>query len=226
MIYGYCRISTMKQRLERQINNIKRLYPDAVIFSEQYTGTKIDRPEWSKLQKILKEGDTVIFDEVSRMSRNAEEGFKLYQELFNKGVNLVFIKEPHINTEVYKKAMESEGVKMTGTDVDIILKAVNEYLMKLAKNQIEIAFKNAQSEVDYLHQRTKEGIARAKANGKQIGAIKGQKNTTKKSIAAKKEILKHSQDFNGTLNDVDCMKMTGLARNTYYKYKRELKETM
>lgn len=46
---------------------------------------------------------------------------------------------------------------------------------------------------------------------------------TKKSIEAKKQIQKHSKDFGGNLSDVDCTKLIGLARNTYYKYKRELK---
>ena len=64
----------------------------------------------------------------------------------------------------------------------------------------------------------------ARRAGKQIGQKKGAKLTTKKSIEKKAEILKHSADFNGSLNDVDCMKLTGLARNTFYKYKRELKE--
>lgn len=51
----------------------------------------------------------------------------------------------------------------------------------------------------------------------------GAKLTIKKSIEAKKRIQKHSKDFNGALSDVDCMKLIGLARNTFYKYKRELK---
>ena len=51
----------------------------------------------------------------------------------------------------------------------------------------------------------------------------GAKLTTKKSIEAKKQIQKHSKDFNGALSDADCMKLIGLARNTFYKYKRELK---
>lgn len=71
---------------------------------------------------------------------------------------------------------------------------------------------------------TKEGIETARRAGKQIGQKKGAKLTTKKSIEKKAEILKHSADFNGSLNDVDCMKLTGLARNTFYKYKRELRE--
>lgn len=57
------------------------------------------------LLKVVKAGDTIVFDEVSRMGRTADEGFELYKELYEKGVELVFLKEPHINTEVYKKAM-------------------------------------------------------------------------------------------------------------------------
>ena len=73
-----------------------------------------------------------------------------------------------------------------------------------------------------MHQRTKEGIETARLNGKQIGQRPGAKLTTKKSIAAKADIEKYSKDFNGTLNDVECMRMIGIARNTYYKYKKEL----
>lgn len=141
---------------------------------------------------------------------------------YDMGVNLVFLKERHIDTDNFRQALQSK-VAMTGTDVDIILSAVNEYMMKLAERQIEIAFQTAQAEVDYLHQRTSEGVRKAQAAGKQIGRAKGSKVETKKAIEAKKQIRKHSKDFRGNLSDVDCMKLTGLARNTFYKYKREMK---
>ena len=112
---------------------------------------------------------------------------------------------------------------MTGTNVDYILEGVNKYLMALAKEQIRIAFEQSEKEVEDLHQRTREGIATARLNGKQIGQKQGAKLITKKSIEAKEQIKKHSKDFNGTLSDADCMKLIGLARNTYYKYKREMK---
>ena len=97
--YGYCRISTPTQSLDRQERNIKSLYPNAIIFKEAFTGRSMDRPIWQKLYKALSAGDTVIFDEVSRMSRDADEGFALYLELFDKGINLIFLKESfHIYT--------------------------------------------------------------------------------------------------------------------------------
>ena len=157
------------------------------------------------------------------MSRNAEEGFTTYEELYNKGVTLVFLKEPHINTETYKNALTA-AVPLTGTTVDYILEGINKYLLTLAKEQIKIAFEQAEKEVEDLHQRVREGIITAKLNGKTVGIEKGRKLTTKKSIAAKEIIRKFSKDFEGALNDVEVIKLTGLARNTYYKYKRELKE--
>ena len=225
MIYGYCRISTDKQNIERQIRNIQKAYPEVVIKQEIYTGTKTDgRKMFEYLLKIVRAGDTIVFDSVSRMSRNAETGFQIYQELYDKGVELVFLKEPHINTATYKKAL-SNNIEMTGTKTDIILKAINEYLMELAKEQIIIAFEQSEKEVSDLHQRTKEGIETARRKGKQIGRKQGAAITTKKSIKAKQDILKFSRDFNGTLTDVDCMRMIGIARNTYYRYKAELKAT-
>ncbi len=221
-IYGYCRISTKQQSIDRQIRNIKAKYGDAVIVTEIYTGTKQDRPEWNKLYKKVKSGDTIVFDSVSRMSRNEDEGFCLYEDLYAKGVELVFLKEPHINTATYKHALQS-NIALTGTNVDYILEGVNKYLMALAKEQIRLAFEQSEKEVQDLHQRTKEGIETARLNGKQIGQRRGAKLTTKKSIEAKQQIQRYSKDFDGSLSDVDCLKLTGLARNTYYKYKRELK---
>lgn len=220
--YLYCRISTGKQSIERQIRNLTKEYPTGKVISEEYTGTTTDRKEWGKLFKTVSAGDTIAFDSVSRMSRNAEEGIAAYKELFNRGVNLVFLKEPHINTATYKKALEN-NVQLTGSNVDFILEGVNRYLMALAEEQIKIAFDQAEKEVQDLHQRTKEGIETARLNGKQIGGVKGAKLTTKKSIAAKEVILKHSKDFNGSLSDPEMMKLTGLARNTYYRYKAQLK---
>ena len=220
--YGYCRISRKTQTIERQIRNIKKEYQNAIIIQEAYTGTKIHRPAWDKLFKQLKEGDTLIFDSVSRMSRNAEEGIKTYFELFDRGVSLVFLKEGYINSSVYAENMKDK-VQLQGTDEDELFKGINNYFRKLAVKQIRIAFEQAEKEVEDLHQRTREGIETARINGKQIGLPKGTKLTTKKSIESKAIIKRHSKNFEGTLSDTECMKLTGLARNTYYKYKAEIK---
>ena len=232
-VIGYCRISTRKQSIDRQIRNITELYPTATIVTETYTGTKADRPEWNKVLRLVKQGkvEKIVFDSVSRMSRNAEEGFSLYKELFENGIELEFINEPHINTATYKRTLENQitfAVESNDTAtnqlMDSILKALNTYILSLAEKQIKIAFEQSEKEVEDLHKRTSQGIETARLNGKRIGMEKGTKLVTKKSIEKKKEIEKYSKDFHGSLSDAEVMKLTGLARNTYYKYKRELKE--
>ena len=233
-VYGYCRISRKTQNIERQVRNIEAAYPNAHIVKEAFTGTKIEgRKELDKLLKILKSGDTVIFDSASRMSRNEEEAIKLYEDLFNKNITLVFLKEPHLNTEVYKKALENQikinlntGNAATDNFIQGIIEALNRYTIELAKEQIKLVFAQAQKEVDDLHQRTAEGLITAKMNGKQVGQPKGSKLTTKKSIAAKEIIKKHSKDFDGTLEDADVIKLAEISRNSFYKYKKEIREEM
>ena len=223
MIYGYARISTKHQSIERQIRNIKSAYPEAFIIQESYTGTKIDRPNFSKLLCRLTYGDVVVFDSVSRMSRNAEDGFKLYEELFNKGIDLIFINEPQINTTTYKSAKE-KTIPLTNTTVDFILEGINRYLMELARQQIALAFEVSQKESDDLHTRTKQGLLTAKLNGRVLGHKENTPLISKKSIKCKETILKHSKDFGGTLNDADCLIICKCSRKSYYKYKRQLKE--
>lgn len=222
-IYGYCRISTPQQNIERQERNIKAAYPDAVLVSEAYTGTKIERPKWSRLLTRVVKGDTIVFDSVSRMSRDAADGYAAYEDLYSRGVTLVFLKEPHINTDTYRAAM-SVSLPKTDTKVDILLDAVEQFMLALAKEQIQLAFDQSEKEVKDLHQRTSEGIKTAKLNGKQIGQPKGAKLTTKKSIAAKQIIKQHAKEFGGSLSDPEVIKLAGISRNSYYKYKRELTE--
>ena len=221
MVYGYCRISTPQQKIERQVENILRAYPDAVIIKEAYSGRRMDRPEWMKLYKKFQPEDVVVFDEVSRRSRNADEGAEVYQELFERGIELRFLKEPHIDTATYRKAL-ANLISMTGTNVDFILEGINKYLMALAKEQIRLAFMQAEKEVEFLRKRTSEGLRQAKANGSQIGNRAGSTFVTKKSKAAKEIISRHSKAFGGSLDDTEVMRLCGCSRNTYYKYKKEL----
>ena len=221
-IYGYPRISRKEQSIDRQIRNIKAAYPDAIIVEEVYTGTKLEgRTQFEKLLKIVKSGDTIVFDSVSRMSRNASEGIELYERLYKTGIHLVFLKESYINTATYDKAL-SEHIPLTNTSVDIILEAINEYLKVLRREQIKAAFVQAEKEVQDLHQRTKEGIETARLNGKQIGGLKGKGFTTKKEITAKEIIRKHNRDFGGTLTNQETWELAKISKMTFYKYKAEM----
>lgn len=151
MTYGYCRISTRKQNIERQIRNILSEFSDAIILQEEYTGAKLDRKEWNKLFSSVRAGDTIIFDSVSRMSRNAAEGVEAYAALYKRGVNLVFLKERHIDMDTYRQTLQN-SVQLTGGDVDYILEGVNRYMLALARRQIYLAFGHIKTkDIQYAH---------------------------------------------------------------------------
>ena len=230
MTYAYCRVSTKHQRIARQITNITELYPKAIIIKEFYTGTTQSRPQWDKLITQIKTGDTIVFDSVSRMSRNVTERFKDYKMLYELGVNLVFLNEPLINTSVFdstRNNLLNVNIETGNNAVDDFFKGniqlINNFMMTLAEEQIKAAFEQSEKEVTDLHSRISQGIREAKKNGVKIGLSKGSSLTTKKSIQCKAIIQKHSKDFGGTLEDPDVIKLCGCSRNSFYKYKRETK---
>lgn len=233
-LYAYCRVSTERQSLKRQMDNILSArdgaYRDAKFFMDKATGSTLDRPEWAKLHRRLKPGDTVVFDSVSRLSRDAEAGTALYQELYARGINLIFLNEPHCDTDCYKKAAAA-SVPATGNEIaDVYIEATNKVLMILASQQIAIAFEQAEKERLDICQRVKDGMRAAKLAAAEQGVEKryglrtGTKLVTRKSVAAKEIIRKHSRDFDGTLGDADVIKLAGISRNTYYNYKSQLRE--
>lgn len=226
MIYGYCRVSTNRQVITRQIENILKVYPEARIYQEAYTGVTSDRQEWKKLKKLVSSGDTLVFDSVSRMSRNAEDGIQEYFELYNKGVKLIFLKEGYINSDVYTKAKEQQIAKTGNKITDILLSAIEEVLKVIAVDQIEKAFEQSEKEALDIRTRTREGLRVKKSQGVILGRRVGSKIQTKKSIEMKEKIKLLAKDFGGNLKDIQVIEVLKISRNTYFKYKRELKEEL
>lgn len=243
-VYGYCRISTGKQSIDRQITNILRSEPAAEIVKEVYTGRTTARPQWQKLKrKALTaaaggESVTIIFDEVSRMSRNAAEGIKEYKELYSAGVDLVFLKDHSCDTAAFKQAaaaaltIPTDGASgEIGDFLKALEAAINKLIESLASSSIKAAFERSQSEVDYLRQRTKEGIqASPKKSGRPAGKASKPSKIGREIIT---EISKHHKDLHGGqgLNDNEIIELIkgrhggkGCSRNTYYLYKKALED--
>lgn len=92
MIYGYTRVSTKKQLdgygLDVQKKEILEKYPTAIIYEEQYTGAKIDRPIFTNLLSILKENDILVVSRLDRFARNTVEGIKVVEELFKRKISI------------------------------------------------------------------------------------------------------------------------------------------
>lgn len=228
MIYGYARVSTHKQIIGRQVENIIRAYPTAKIFSETFTGTTDKRTQWQKLLKIAEKGDTIVFDSVSRMSRKATDGIETYMQLYDKGIELVFLNEPYINTSTYKQAIQGSIATVGNAIADIYIKATNDVLKILATQQIKQAFEQAEKEVKDLQTRTREGM-RTKGAGQKISKSRtGKHYETAKAKRVKEVILHKSKAFGGTMTDKECIMMLkgelgNCTEPTYYRYKKELK---
>ena len=245
MLYGYVRTSTKHQSPERQRQNILEYINGEEIkfFSEIYTGKTQDRPEWKKLLQRLKPGDRVVFDEISRMSRNAEEGFREYERLYNQGIELIFIKEDYCSTTRYRKALNNaldnkiDQVNTPGAIgkyVNKNIEAINELLLDLAKEQFYFAFEHGERELKLLSERTKEGMRIAEDQRKQElletgkssrrppGRRLGSIIETEKERRSKSLIKEHAKEFGGSLKDKDLITLCGISRGAYYRYKREL----
>lgn len=230
-IYGYVRVSTIQQKVERQINNIIGFNGDAIIISEKQSGKDIEnRAEFKKLLNKAKSGDTIIFDEVSRMSRNADEGFSLYMELMQRDISLVFLKERHIDTDEYKRRTQKHIEKVSSSNkkmdnlINGILELVAEFEQENLKDNIRLAFEQAEHERQFLIKRVTEGKA---TSSKRQGRPEGSCNIkTDKADHIKQTIRDLSKDFDGKYSDAKILReyLHNTSKGTYYKYKKELKE--
>ena len=232
-IIGYARVSTPTQKLSRQIDNLKQAYPDIVIIQETYSGKTQNRPKWQKLLRQCRAGNVskLVFDEVSRFSRNAEEAIKEYKELYELGIELEFIKEPHINSEVYRQASQRQiNVDTSAMDADTahllntVIEGLNDYLLAVAEKQIRLAFERAQAERELLSKRTSEGLKQAKLMGSKVGRQKGEKLETRKKKRAVKIIRQHYKLLGGELTATQCFLLCQVTKSTFYRYINEMRE--
>lgn len=225
-VYGYARVSTKYQSIERQTQNIQKVAPNAKMYSEYFTGTKIDRPQFSRLLKTVKEGDTIVFDSVSRMARNADEGFRLFEELYENGVDLVFLKEPYINTENYRQAMHISLPEVADDTFLPLMDGLKKTLLLLAKKQFRQAFEQAEKEVKDIQQRTREGMKVSGAGAKISKANTGKKYKIKKRATLLRNIEMFSKSFDGNMKDKELLEQDIIhcSPHTYYKYKKMVKE--
>lgn len=232
-IIGYARVSTPTQKLSRQIDNLKKAYPDIVIIQETYSGKTQNRPKWQKLLRQCRAGNVskLVFDEVSRFSRNAEEAIKEYKELYELGIELEFIKEPHINSEVYRQASQRQiNIDTSAMDADTahllntVIEGLNDYLLAVAEKQIRLAFERAQAERELLSKRTSEGLKQAKLMGSKVGRQKGERLETRKKKRAVKIIRQHYKLLGGKLTATQCFLLCQVTKSTFYRYINEMRE--
>ena len=139
MKLGYARCSTLDQNLDWQIDALMKEGCDR-IFQEKFTGTRKDRPELLRMMDMLREGDTVIICELTRLSRSVKDLFDLVEQVENAGANIKSLKEPWLDTTTPQ-----------GRLLFTIFSGVSQF------------------ERELIRERTMEGLASARARGRMGG---------------------------------------------------------
>lgn len=211
--YFYMRISTKesndKQSFNRQekslkvyaeSNNIK--YSDRYIYKDDISGATFNRSEWKELESNLNEGDTVVFKEISRFTRQAEEGYKKYMELMDKGINLVFLDNPTVSTDYIKNLTEVANTQ------NLVTKTALESTIKLL---LIVELDRVQQEREIIAKRIKQGI---QASDKKQGRKVGQLDKITEELKADIKLFLS----NRRIKQVDLMNKHCISRNTLKKY--------
>lgn len=210
-IYSYMRISTKetsdKQSFNRQEKSLQAYANSNSIeyllqFKDDTTGSTFNRTQWKKLESILHEGDTVVFKEISRFTREAEEGYKKYMELMNKGINLVFIDNMTVGTDYIK------NLTRVANEQNLVAKTALESTIKLL---LIVELDRVQQEREIIVKRIKQGI---EASDKKSGRVSGKLD--KMSEELKSDITSFINDR--SIKQIDLMNKHNISRNTLKKY--------
>lgn len=211
-IYSYKRISTKeernKQSYSRQISSLKN-YAKAknieylIEFAEDVSGKSFDnRKEWKKLEAIIKSGDTIVFKDISRFTREAINGYNKYMELLEKGIELIFIDNPTVSTDYIKELLN------VAKNQNLIAKTSLESTIKLL---LLVELDRVEQERLTLIKRITDGMeASEKKSGRKAGTL------DKMTDELKADILKYLN--NREIKQVDLMNKYKISRNTLKKY--------
>lgn len=209
--YGYMRISTDEdrglQRYTRQENALARYAADNKIeylltFAEDKSGKDFNRPEWAKLDKIVQPGDTIVFKDICRFTREAENGYCKYMELLERGIELIFIDNQTVSTPYIKQLLN------VAKKQNLVAKISLENTVKLL---LYVELDRAEQERLITVKRIKDGIAASiKKSGRPVGAL------DKLTPELKDEIKAYITDR--SIKQVDLMEKYSISRNTLKKY--------
>lgn len=209
--FGYERISTKEERglqhFSRQDAALKKYAEKhrinfVRIYGDDSSGKDFDRDEWIQLEKALHEGDTIVFKDLSRFTRQAEEGYQKYLDLIGKGITLVFIDNPTVCSDYVTRLID------TADRQNIVTRTAMEGIVKL---MLIVELDRAEQERLHLIRRTKDGIAAShKKQGRKPGTL------DKMTPKLQNDIRQYLQDRSITQSQL--MKKHSISRNTLKKY--------
>lgn len=217
-VFAYMRISTQeerkKQRFNRQENALEKYAKDnnveyLLIFKEDASGKNFsERKQWNSLERLLQPGDMVVFKDISRFTREAENGYTKYMELLHKNVNLVFIDNQTISTDYIRQLLH------VAKEQDLVARTSLEATVKLL---LIVELDRVEKERLILIKRTKDGLA---SSDKVSGRPKG--HLDKLTLELEKDIREYLQDR--TITQKSIMDKHSISRNTLKKYASIIKD--
>lgn len=208
--FSYKRISTDRehQNFNRQTKALNKYAKDNnITYIEEFTEEKSaknfqDRPQFNKLDKLLHAGDTVVFKDLSRFTRETENGYEKYMEWLNRGISIVFIDNPTISTDYIKQMIS------TANEQNIVTRTALEGIIKLL---IIVELDRAEQQRLYIAQSIKDGIASSeKKSGRRNGTL------DKMTPELYEDILLYISDR--SIKQTELMKKHKICRNTLKKY--------
>ena len=201
-----------EKALEKYVQEHGIELKDVYQFRDDISGKSFEnRADWNKLEKLLQPGDTIIFKDITRFTREAENGYKKYMELLNNNINLIFIDNPTISTDYIKTMM---GIAQRQEN-RIAKKSLNDTIELL----ILVELDRAEREREIIVQRIRDGL---KASDKKAGRKPGQLDKLTDELQA--DIVLYLADR--SIKAVDLMKKHNISRNTFKKYVQHVKENM
>ncbi len=223
--FGYCSSGCSRPQFDKQIEGINHAYPNAIIIKELYSKTLTDRTELKKLMSQLEKEDTLVVYSMDRLSRDAQELFGYYKDLSDRGVNLIFISQPFMNTDIYLSIYKEMISQSPVSEHPVIKNSLQQLLQAQISKVLEKSWEDLQAQRSHM----KESFEQAKAQDRQPGTVRTKRYESRKSFMVKELIRKYNQNYDGFMNDVQTMdqirsEMGTISRNTYYKYKKELVE--
>lgn len=214
--YSYMRISTdtERQNFARQEKALKKYAEEQGIeylieFAEEKSAKNFtDRKQFNKLDKLLQSSDTVVFKDLSRFTREAENGYMKYMEWLGRGVNIVFLDNPTISSDYIRQMMN------TAESQDLVTKTAMEGIIKLL---LIVELDRAEQQRRYISKAIKDGIA---ASEKGSGRKKGSLDKMTDELRHDLELYMHDR----TITQKAVMEKHGISRNTLKKYVKRLAE--
>ena len=210
--FSYMRISTKEERgLQKYSRQEKALKKYAETHGIEYiyeakedkSGKSFDdRTEWKKIERLIREGDTIVFKDISRFTREAENGYAKYMELLNSGINLVFIDNPTVSTDYIRQLLN------IAKNQNLVARTSLEGTIKLL---LIVELDRVQQEREIMIKRIKDGQAASKKkSGRPLGKL------DKMSDELKEDIIKYLNDR--SIKQIDLMRKHEISRNTLKKY--------